>query len=332
MHRFRCVFLVRRAGGETVAFITVLRSAGLLRSAVNRNSQIARQAGRFAALAEGHDAIACCDEIETTSALAAMDSITCAGVSVCKLIRRITHQREQFRRLCPVQRSLDVRTDKRKSSSTDSASAASSRFSDFAAAMASNASERPRKCSHWSRCASIRGQQIARAAHIVVQMNKQARDRIAARARIRKLIDDSLRRQFVERLRVFRDLRHAAEQSLEGRALRHRLAKRIQRANLQARGMLKNVPTERVGSIENSARQLQRLLLVRRDAAEISVWLKLRGALERAQNAVAHLCRGLAREGNGKYGFRLLDRREAGKKSLHQQFSFSRTCRSLQHP
>ena len=151
------------------------------------------------------------------------------------------------------------------------------------------------------------------------------------RARSGKLIDDSLRRQFVERPRIFGDLRHASEQSFEGSALRHRLAERIERANLQARGMLKNVPAERGGGVENRARQLQRLLLVRRTLGNLRV-AELPGALQRQQNAVAHLRRGLAREGDGQHGFRLLDRGEAGEESLHQQLSFSRTGRSLQHP
>ena len=60
--------------------------------------------------------------------------------------------------------------------------------------------------------------------------------------------------------------------------------------------------------------------------------LSLSASLQRTKNAAAHLRRGLAREGNGEHGFRLLNLGEAGEKSLHQQFSFSRTGGSLQHP
>ncbi len=59
-----------------------------------------------------------------------------------------------------------------------------------------------------------RGQQIARLRHLVVQMPQQRRDRIAERARSRKLIDDALRRQFIQWPRIFGDLGNASQQIL----------------------------------------------------------------------------------------------------------------------
>ena len=218
-HCFRCSFSSDVPEGKPLFTVTVLRSAGLLRSAINRNSQISRQAGRLAALAEGHDpSLLRRDRNDLCAGSDGFDYLR--GFSVCELILRITYQREQFRRLCPVQRILDVRTDKRK---VFFYGLRQRRFQPASETLLLRCVERIGTSQKVQPLVTLREhsrQQSASAAHIVVEMNKQTRDRITARPQIRKLIDDSLSRQFVKRLWVFRDLCHTAEQSLEGGSLR----------------------------------------------------------------------------------------------------------------
>ena len=135
--------------------------------------------------------------------------------------------------------------------------------------------------------------------NIVVQIAEQRCDRIAKAAWSGKLIDDSLRGQVVERPGIFGNLRDAPEQSLEGSALRHRFAERVEGANLQARGVRENVPAERGGGVEDRACQLQRLQHMRRTLGDLLV-AEVARALESQQDAVAHLRRGLAGEGDGQ--------------------------------
>src|SRR5205085_6849696 len=95
---------------------------------------------------------------------------------------------------------------------------------------------------------------------------------------------------------------------------RERGAERVDRLHAQPLGTLLELPAERVVALERRARELARARLVRARRRRA-------GAREpqRFDDAVAHLARGLDREGDGGDLLRALDAREERQVALDEE-------------
>ncbi len=159
-------------------------------------------------------------------------------------------------------------------------------------------------------------------ADVVVEVLEQDGDRFRNARIVRRQVREQAFGGFLVQLEaVFVDAEPGAESREHRQAPRERLVERVDRQHAQAARIAQQAPVVAGIDCEHAAGQRARVVAQLR--------LRVLAVPQRLEDAVAHLCGGLARERDGEQRLGPVDHGEQREETLRQQFGLARAGRRL---
>jgi hypothetical protein len=179
-------------------------------------------------------------------------------------------------------------------------------------------------CSHWSRLPSMATRQAFQTSGVVVHEGQRAGHHVGVTVARLEHFQRTARRCRVVRFGVLGDAGLAAEPAEVGHLPGQAGAQRIERRDAQAAGMVEQPPGALGIARQCLAGQAEGQLFVRLGRQDAT-----RRCFQAAQDAVAHLGRGLVGEGQRQHLFGLRDGGEQAQVALGEQFGLACPGRRL---